>query len=533
MNRLATSLPLLDRISDFVQYYAERTPDAEALVLGDERLNYKAFSEKVDHVAKVFLAAGVRHGDRVATLSTPCPDYFVVFLAASSIGAIWLGLNPKYQLDEYRYILGDSGPLLLLARTKIGNRDYRHDLQDLSINIPSLRQLVVLCGDPPCNDAVGFELFLESGVNVTDEELERARQAVQPNDPALIVYTSGSTGKPKGAVLSHRGLVRCSIMQVSYWGCDPLRLVNYLPINHIGCVGDLSCFCLVGGGTMIFQEQFDAGRLLKIVEDEKITFLGGVPTALQMMLSVPDFDIFDLSSVQIVIWSGAPAPKSLVTQLLNVFPLASASYGLTETVGAITFAGPTRDVNLLADTAGEPVPEYEIRIVKSDGAIAVPGEEGEIQVRGDFIMNCYWRQPDATARAINKDGWFRTGDLAVESDETTYKIVGRLTEMFISGGYNIFPREIEQVIEQHPAIALATVVPVPDDLYGEVGIAFALPESNITVTEEELATFCRKRLANYKVPKRILIEKELPMLPIGKIDKSSLKKRIVEDIYPK
>lgn len=521
-------LPLLDKISDFVPYYAARFPDRDALVIGDARTTYQELDASVDRVAKALLAAGVRPGDRVATLSTPHPDFFVIFLAASSIGAIWTGLNPKYRIDEYRYVLGDSEPVILLARTRIGVRDYRGDIETLQQELSTLREAVVLGNDPSCERSRPLHEFLAAGAGVPDDELAAARDAVDPMDPALIVYTSGSTGKPKGAVLPHRGLVRCSITQRSYWDCEPLILLNYLPINHIGCVGDLSCFCLVGAGTLVFQERFDPAEALELIENEKVTFFAGVPTALQMMLADTDFDSRDLSSVQVAVWSGAPAPRALAEQLLARFPKASNAYGMTETVGSVTFAGPGRDLDVLADTIGQPVPRYEVRIVKPDGEVAGPGDEGEIQVRGDFIMKGYWRRPEATADTIDGEGWLHTGDLAVARADGNFELVGRLKELFISGGYNVFPREIEQVIEAHPRVAMAAVIAVPDELYGEVGIAYAMLEPAADVSPEALERHCRERLANYKVPKQFVTVKSLPMLPLGKIDKNALRQLALE-----
>jgi fatty-acyl-CoA synthase len=528
MTAVHEKLPLLNKMSDFVPYYAARFPNRDALVIGNQRMTYQGFDARVNRVAKALLAVGVQPGDRVATMSTPHPDFFVIFLAASSIGAIWTGLNPKYQIDEYRYVVGDCEPVILLTRTRIGKRDYRSDIETLRHEVPTLRKLVVLGGDPLCDESSPLDEFLERGAMFPDRDLAAARDAVDPVDPALIVYTSGSTGKPKGAVLPHRGLVRCSMTQHSCWNCEPLSLLNYLPINHIGCVGDISCYCLVGGGTLVFQEQFDPAEALEIYEQEAVTVFAGVPTALQMMLSVPDIDKRDLSAVQLAVWSGAAAPRSLAEQLLARFPLASNAYGMTETVGSVTFAVPSRDLDVLVDTVGRPVPGYEVRIVKPGGAVAQPGEEGEIQVRGDFVMKGYWRRPEATAEAIDGEGWLHTGDLAVELQDGNYKLVGRLKELFISGGYNVFPREIEQVIEAHPAIAMAAVIAVPNELFGEVGIAFAMLEPDANVSAEALQQFCRERLANYKVPKKFVTSKSLPMLPLGKIDKNALRKQMSE-----
>lgn len=529
MSDVAAAIPQLDRISDYVDYYARRTPEAEAVVLEGKRSSYADLARSVDDVARALLASGIRKGDRVATLCTPHPDYFTLFLAASSIGAIWIGLNPRYRQDEYRHVLVDSQPAILLARTMIGDRDFRPEIEALTVEHPQLATPVILGDDPLTAGAIAFVDWLERGRSVDDEVLASARATVRPEDPALIVYTSGTTGRSKGALLPHRGLVRCSIVQLRYWNCDPLRLLNYLPINHIGCVGDLSCFCLVGGGAMIFQEQFDPREALRIIERERVTWFGGVPTAFQMMLSLPEARQLDLSSVQMAMWSGAAAPRNLIGSILDHFPLASGSYGLTETVGSVTYAGPNRDLDDLSDTIGRPVPEYELMIAKRDGTRALPGEEGEILVRGDFIMTGYWKNPEATAQAIDAEGWLHTGDLAVELPDGRYRLVGRLKEMFVSGGYNVFPREIEEVIEKFPGVEMAAVIPVPDALYGEVGAAFILASPDRPVEMDQLVAHCRARLANYKIPKQFIQDSALPMLPIGKLDKAALKRRAIAD----
>lgn len=520
-----TAYPRFLRITDYLGYHAAQQPDVDALVLGDNRISYAELDRRVDATAKALLASGICRGDRVATLCTPHPDYFTIFLAASSIGAIWIGLNPRYQLDEYRHVLGDSEPSILFARTMTSVRNFRSDLDILGSEFPLIAAPVILGDDPPVAGGVSFAQWLARGHAIGEEELAAARAAVEPTDAAVIVYTSGTTGKPKGALLPHWGLSRCSVVQLGYWDCKPLRLLNYLPINHIGCVGDLSCFSLVGGGTMIFQEQFNPLEALRLIESERITWFGGVPTSFQMMLSLPEAREIDLSSVQIAMWSGAAAPRPVIKTILEFFPLASSSYGLTETVGSVTFSGPDRDLDELSDTIGHPVPEYDLRIVRPDGEVARTGEEGEIQIRGDFIFNGYWRNPEATSQAIGSDGYFRTGDLAIVLSDGRYRLVGRLKEMFVSGGYNVFPREVETALEAFPGVDMAAVVPVGDSLYGEVGAAFLLTATGRLVDIGELKIFCQQRLANYKIPKFFVQDHVLPMLPIGKIDKGALKSR--------
>lgn len=529
MNRPADPAPpLLERISDYVAWYAERTPEAEAWVVGSQRANYRELRERVDTLARALIAAGVAPGDRVATLATPHPDFWTLFLASASIGAIWLGLNPRYRREEYRYVLADSEPALLFARTRIDERDYTEDLAALHAAVPQLGRLIALGDDPPPADAQSLEAFVAAGRLVDDEALARRRAAVAADDPALIVYTSGSTGPPKGALLPHHGLARCCRNQAAAWPAAPVRVQNFLPINHVGCVGDLSCWALVTGGCVVFLERFEPAAALAQMQRERCTVWGGVPTTFLMCLAVPDFARHDLSGLQLIVWSGAAAPAELVRQLARLGPPLSNSYGLTETVGSVTFAPPGHDVEALTGSVGRAVADYELRLVDAEGRPVSRGDAGEVQVRGRFLMRGYWRRPEATAEALGPDGWLRTGDLAVERPDGALRLVGRLTEIYKSGGYKVSPREVEQVLEACPGVALAAVVGVPDATFGEVGLAFVMREPGGDPQPDELLARCRERLANFKVPKRLVVVDELPLLPIGKVDRTRLRERARE-----
>ena len=526
------TLPRFDRISDYARYWAEQAPGREALVSEHVRWPYAELANRVDQCAKALLRAGVQRGDRVATLAPPHPDYFVTFLAASSIGAIWLGLNPRYTLTELHYVIDDAEPCLILARSTIADRDFRDELASIGRECPFVRRMVILGGDPVPRGTEIYSGFVAGAADVSDTELEAARRLVEPGDAALLVYTSGTTGRPKGAMLPHRGLVQCSLVQATKWVATPLRILNNLPINHIGCVGDISCYALVSGGTTVFMEKFDPEGILRTIEREHLTSWGQVPAMFALTLSGEaerrrgGGRPYDLSSLQMIVWSGSAAPSDLIVALGKICPNLSSSYGLTESVGSMTYAIETDDMEVLANTIGWPAPEYEFRLAKEDGSEATVGEPGEIQVRGDFMMLGYWKLPEATTEAIDPEGWLHTGDLAVRRPDGAITLVGRLKEMFKSGGYNVYPREVEIALESHPAVQLAAVIGVPDEVYAEVGHAFVLVPEGSPVTEEELREHCRTRLANYKVPKRFTIAAELPLLPIGKIDKQALKRAV-------
>jgi len=524
-----THIPELPRITDYLAHYAASQPEAEAAKVDGKALTYAELATAVDECARALIAMGVEKGDRVATLSTPHSDFLVTFLATASIGAIWIGLNPRYTRDEYEYVIGDAQPKIIFARTRIGARDYCSDLAALREQFPFIENLVVLQGDEVPERGEPFATFLGRAASIDVTALDARRDAVESTDPILIVYTSGTTGKPKGALIHQGGLATCARVQSRYWYAEPVRIVNFLPINHIGCVGDISSYTLVCGGCNIFMEQFDPARSLELIPEEKVTVWGGIPTTLQMSLDLPEAEKTDFSTLQMIAWSGAAAPKQLIERLHKITPNLSNAYGLTETVGSVTFTTAGADVDVLASSVGAPVPEYGFRIAGPDGTEATTGEDGEIQVRGDFIMRGYWNKPEATSEAITPKGWLCTGDIGRMRADGNVELVGRMKEMFKSGGYNVYPREVEIVLERHPAVAMAAVIGRPDPLFSEVGHAFIIPNVGMTVIGDDLNAFCRKHLANYKIPKAFSIEPNLPLLPIGKIDKNKLKAQLAKE----
>ena len=514
----------IDRVSDFATWYAVHAPESEALVIDDLRMNYRQLAARVDAVALALLAAGVAKGNRVATLSTPHPDYFVLFLAASSIGAIWVGLNPKYHREELLYVIADAEPVVLFTRTRVGNRDYGEDIEAIRSAVPSLEHLVALdeiAVDCPIANLQSMAQFL-GGSQATDmAALDGARAACGGRDPCLIVYTSGSTGRPKGAVLHHEGIVRLCLAQNRLWPVPRQRVLNFLPVNHVGCVVDLSCPTLAAGGCLVFMEQFDVGESLRLMQSERISWWASVPSVFQMQLAHPDFANCDLSAVELIVWEGAAMPQPLIERLLEICPRLATNYGMSETTSAMTAEPPTTDLEVLANSVGLPFDNVEIRLVKADGTVAAADEPGEVQARSAYNMLGYWRRPQETGATLLPDGWLRTGDVGVCRPDGRLQLIGRVKEMFKSGGYNVYPREIEAALEEHAAVETAAVVGVSDTLWGEVGVAYVLVRTPIAA--DELLAHCRQRLANYKVPKQLLVVDSLPLLPVGKVDKVALR----------
>ena len=519
------------RITDYVHQYAGATPTTEAIVFGGERLTYQVLEAQVETCARALLALGVAKGDRVAMMSTPCPEYWILFLATAGIGAIWLGVNPKYSLDECRYVIEDAKPKLLFAMAEFEGRDYRPNVTALLAEYDFLQQAVSAVGMIP--GVLDYQAFLERGKEVPDNAYHLAADAVDRLDPALLVYTSGSSGKPKGALLSHYGLCFGATTQNQHFQIKTPRLICNFPINHVASVADTCSVALVAGGSIYLQARFDPSLVLETITQESISLILAVPTMYLLLLEHPDFGQTDFSSVELVIWAGAAMPEPTIKRLQSLVPRLMNAYGMTETAAHTTYASHDAALAELRDSIGRPDSTMPCRIVNAEDKSCAVGEQGELQFKGEYLFLRYYNRPEATHAAFTEDGWFHTGDVGYWREDGTIALVGRMSEMFKSGGYNVYPREIEMLLESHPDIEMAAVVGVPDALYQEVGVAYIIPRTDINnngkerLTVDKLKTFCKDKLANYKVPKHFEISNELPLLPVGKIDKVTLKKRTV------
>ncbi len=520
------TIPALKRISDYPRHWAETSPENPALRFGDEVQDYRTFAGKVDAYARAMIVAGVQKGDRVCTLSTPRPEYFTCFMAAASIGAIWTGLNPKYTVGEMARILRDARPALVLTLAAFGKDRLVETLAEAVKETRLSAHMVVFGGE--VKGYQPFAEFLAAGEAVSADVLATRRNAVETMDPALIVYTSGSTGLPKGALLSHMGLSHGYSVQTAHFGMEGAGLFCNLPINHIGCAGDLGCGPLVGGGTIIFMEQFDPQAMLADIDRGIAHALLGVPTMLQMVTELPEFSTTDFSKVRLVCWGGAALPINVLKMLRTKGCPLGVTYGMSEVPGSITMSPLDANDEQLTTRVGKPAPELEVRLLDDSGNVCDVGQEGEVTLRHPSLLLGYFNQPEKTAEAYDRDGFFLTGDIGVFDQHGYLQLIGRKKEMFKSGGYNVYPREIEMCLESHPDVQIAAVIAVPDLKFQEVGKAFVLSKSRRDPEEfaAELRELCIQRLANYKRPKSIEIRADLPMLPVGKVDKPKLQTSI-------
>lgn len=498
---MAEPLPAL-RLVDQVLAIAAQDPARELIVAGEERLSYSAVGKAAERLALRLREAGLQAGARVAYAGFPGPGFLVSQLGAHLVGAVWMGLNPRYTPAEFGRLLDDAEPSIIFAER--GAADDRLAAAARALALPPLLHI-----SAHWSDLEGFTGIIPAPRLALDRAI------------ALLVYTSGTTGVPKGACLSHRAVMAAAQLYAARYGHPGLRSLLNLPINHVGALIDLTAAAIAAGGTLVAMREFQPEAIPDVLRTERITILGQVPT-MHLMIEAHGgaYSRASYPALRHVVWSGAAMPRSFIERHHGRGIELSTCYGQTECTGSVTFTRPGGSLDDLASSVGHPALPGLVRVVGADGASLAAGEPGEVQISGACVMRGYFGKEEQTAEAFT-DGWLRTGDLGVIGADGALRLVGRLKEMFKSGGYNIYPREIETVLEEHPKVAAAAVIAMPDPVWQEVGWAFliAAPDAD----EAEIAGFARARLANFKVPKRFVLRPELPLLPIGKIDKRALK----------
>ncbi len=511
------------RIHDLLRSHAATLTDSEAAVDGDLRLTYAQVAERVDAIARGLIASGIAPGDRVATMVPPSLDFWLTYLASVSIGAIWMGLNPRYQLPEYAYLLDDAKPSLIFCRTVYEDRPYCAELLSIGHDVDCF----VYLGDQ-VDGAIGYDAFIARGAQVNDATLASRRAAVDPEDTAVIVYTSGTTGKPKGAMLSHRAIMAAALTNLCWMGDGLESTISVAPINHVGALNNVCMNVFAYGGRIVFYHRVDIAAIADITSREKFSYLVASPTSFAMFAAQPDKGLERLGLHKLIVFGGGATAQTLLEPVFETGVAMFNVYGQTETCGIVTATDAGASPKIMAETFGRALPGAEMRIADADGSALPIGQSGEIQVRGPYCMTGYFGRPEATAEAFTADGFLRTGDLGVEHADGNFSFVGRLKEMYKSGGYNIYPVEIELALTSHPSVAMAAVLPVDHPVFQEVGHAF-VETLDPTLDAEALKDFLKPVLANYKIPKTFSFETELPKLPNMKIDKQALKRRLAAE----
>jgi len=517
----------LNQTWHYVEKWAQAKPEAEALAFGDDRVTWAGFKQDMDRAAKAFLEAGVQKGDRIAMLAMARTEFPITFMAAGKIGAMWLGLSPKFTLDELRFIINDCRPTVLISLKEYMGKDLGPALKALMAEFDCLKKVLVIGGE--VQGAAGYAAFVDDNRPELDEAMAARASEVDEQDEALLLYTSGSTGRPKGVVHTHRSIVANIRVEIDkFYFEQDTRILLHFPINHVAADVEIGFGAVMGGGCLVLMDRFDPAATLAVIPREKISALGQIPAMFLMEFKEPSFGQTDLTSLKSFLWAGAAAPRIMIDVLGKVCGQTGAfmltGYGSTETCGFVTYTEKGDDVEKLLRSAGRIAPPFELKIVDENRNELPDGQVGEIAVRGDFLMKGYFNNPQATAAVIDREGWYYTADLASKDPDGYIYIAGRSSEMYKSGGENVYPREIEDLIETHPAVLFAAVIGVPDEIYQEVGWAYAMLKPGLEVSEETLQQLCQEKLANFKVPKRFFVRPLLPMLASGKVDKMALKK---------
>ncbi len=499
---------------DWLAKWARYAPSKVALV--DEatgrRYTYEALSARVDRAAAALQhLLGVVKGDRIAVLAYNCPETLELMFAAGKIGAILVPLNFRLAVPELAYILGDAAPKVFVY-----GPEFEEAARELLRTTPVEFPVPFAAG--------GFAACYEDLLDSSAASEGAVKPEITLDDPHLILYTSGTTGQPKGAVLTHGTITWNAInTQVGWDLCQDDITITHTPFFHTGGLNVLTTPLLHRGGTVILMRAFDAAKSLQIIERERCTVVFAVPTMFQMMLESPPFGTVDLSSVRFFITGGAPCPVSLIEAYSRRGLTFKQGYGLTE-AGPNCFTLDARDAIRKAGSVGFPNMHVDVRVVTDEGDDARPDEVGELLIRGPHVIPGYWRNPDATAQAL-RGGWLHTGDLVRRDAEGYTYIVDRKKDMFISGGENVYPAELERLLHGHPDISEAAVIGVPDPKWGEVGRAIVVARPGTSLTDRDVLAYLDVRVARYKIPKSVVFVSELPRNPSGKVLKPALRDR--------
>ena len=517
----------------------------EALVVAHQniRWSYAELKSRSDAFASGLLALGLEPGDRVGIWSPNCAEWTIAQFATAKAGLILVNINPAYRLSELEHVLRAVGCRALITATRFKSSNYIAMIRELvpelgsgsgelrSVRLPELQYVISISGEH--DGCLSFDGILEKGKQAGNKRLESVSAAVQMDDPVNIQFTSGTTGLPKGATLSHHNLINNAFFVGEATGIEPgSRVCIPVPLYHcFGMVmGNLGC--VTHAATMVYpSESFDPLKTLEAVEAERCDVLYGVPTMFIAQLHHPEFSRFDLSSLRRGIMAGAPCPIEVMKEVASTMHMSeiTIAYGMTET-SPVSFQSSRDDaLELRVSTVGRIQPHLEVKIVDRQGRVVPRGETGELCTRGYSVMLGYWNDEARTKEAVDSAGWMHTGDLATIDEDGYCRIVGRIKDMVIRGGENIYPREVEEYLYRHPEIQDVQVFGVPDAKYGEELCAWIVSKSGADLDEEGVRKFCQDRISHYKIPRHIRFVENFPSTVTGKVQKFAMREAMIEE----
>ena len=539
-----SDVPLIGMtIGDKFDETVGRYPKREALIVRHQniRWTYSELRDQVDRCAKALIASGCNKGDRVGIWSPNRSEWTILQLATAKVGVILVNINPSYRLHELKYALTQSGCKMLVLADQFKTSNYSQMILELapelrssafgnlnSKEFPNLKSAVVL-SDTPDRGLRGWRDFLSGAEQISTEALSERQSNLAFDEAINIQYTSGTTGYPKGATLSHHNILNNGYFVARTMNfSEQDSLIIPVPLYHcFGMVmGNLGC--ITHGAKMIYpSEGFEPLEVLQAIEEEKATAVYGVPTMFIAQLEHPEFDQFDLSSLRTGIMAGSPCPIEVMKKVKSLMNMSEVqiAYGMTETSPVSTQTKIGTSLEKQVSTVGQVHPHIEVKIIDPEtGFVQAINTPGELCTRGYSIMLGYWNDKERTAESIDPARWMHTGDLAVMDDEGYINIVGRIKDMIIRGGENIYPREIEEFLYQHPKVSDVQVIGIPSQKYGEEVMAWIKPKPGESITEEEIKAFCDGQITHFKIPKFYKFVDEFPMTVTGKIKKVEMRK---------
>ena len=521
---MSASDPIQHTLPALVARAARRFGDREAITDGAVRLSWNQVDAMRRRAARAFIASGIRHGDRVAIWAPNIHEWMLAAIGLQSLGAVLVPLNTRFKGAEAADILRRSGARMLFTISGFLGTDYPVLLA--GEDLPALERTILLRGESA--GATGWQRFLATADGVTEGEVDAHAAKVRPGDVADVMFTSGTTGRSKGALLTHEQNIRGFESFSSLYGlrADDVMLVIPPFFHSFGYkAGWLAC--TIFGSRMVPTITFDPDHLVGVIQREKITVIPGPPTIFHGLLAHPRRKEYDLSSLRVAATGATTVPVELVKRMYAELDLdvVAVGYGLTESTALVSITRPDDTPEKIATTVGKPIPGLEVRCVDPEGKTLPHGQAGEILVRGYLVMQGYFNDPEATAKAIDKDGWLHTGDVGMYDEDGYLKVTDRIKDMYIAGGFNCYPAEIENILMQMPGVAQVAVIGVPDERLGEVGKAFIIPRAGAQLTESGVIAWAREQMANFKAPRYVAFVDSYPLNPSGKVLKTELRER--------
>ena len=514
---------MVETIGDLLKKQAERFPERLAVKFGDREITYRELDEMVERLAYALFKMGVKKGDKVGLWMQNIPEWVIGWFAIPRIGGVVVPMDTWYKSSEAEYILGHSESVAVITSERHGKVDFIGMLDEIRGNLPDLKNVIVVGNAPEWGMSLDDALKMGEGWE-KDEEYEKRKKSLDLDDVTFILYTSGTTGKPKGAMLTHYNIVQNALDTANTLrATEEDRYLVQVPFSHcFGCVLGITA-AVNKASAIIPLPVFTPENSLKAIEENKATIVHGVPTMFIRMLEVLKTKKYDMSSMRTGIMAGAPCPVEVVKAVKSEMNMdVLIAYGLTEASPVITMTSFDDSDELKAETVGRTIPGVCVKIVDEDRKEVPIGEMGELACRGYNVMKGYYKRPEATAETIDEEGWLYTGDLATIDKYGYVRIVGRKKEMIIVGGFNVYPREIEEYIREFDKVQDVAVAGVPDKELGEVVGAAVIPREGVTIDPIEIVDFCYGKIASAKVPRYVIIVDELPISGRGKVQKFRL-----------